>query len=115
MVTIILLGILTSVISEAVTALNKKLQGTVLQGNAAFLITFVIAFLGAFIKEVTAPGFTWSQFGDYNAIATTLGEVFTISQLYFVLIVKKLGLDVQDPSKFIETSEIKTSVNEPSI
>lgn len=93
--TLILLGIVSSVVAEIVTAINKKLSGTVLKGDAAFLLVFAISFVGAFVKEITMPGFTWAMLGDWQTLATTFGEIFTVSQVYFMFIMQKLNLDVQ--------------------
>lgn len=94
----ILLGILSSTIAEAITWLNKKLAGTVLKGDGAFLIALVLALAGAIVKEVTTPGFTVAHLSDWQSLSTTFGEVFTVSQVYFMFVVKKLGLDIQQPT-----------------
>lgn len=99
MMLVILLGILSSVAAEVVTALNKKLAGTVLAGDAAFLIAFGISFIGACITEVISPGFTWSSLLDVQSLSATFAEVFTVSQLYFLFVVKKLNLDVDHSAK----------------
>lgn len=91
----ILFGIISSIAAEIVTALNKKLQGTVLQGDAAFLIAFGMALPAALLKEILAPGFAWSDLTNYAKLATDFSEVFTVSQVYFLLIVQKLNLDVK--------------------
>ena len=93
----ILLGIISSTVAEIVTALNKKLSGTVLQGDAAFLIAFCIAIIGALVKEVTAPGFTIPQLTDWTTLSSDFAQIFAISQVYFVFVTKKLGLDVPTP------------------
>lgn len=95
MMLVILLGIISSTVTEIVTALNKRLSGTVLKGDAAFLIAFAMALIGAFVKEVTMPGFDWSVLAHWQSLVTTFGEVFTVSQLYFIFITQKLNLDVQ--------------------
>lgn len=92
---ITLLGIVTSVFAEVVTALNKKLNGTVLQGDAAFLIVFLLSFLGAIVHEVIAPGFTLSALLDVNTLMSTFAEIFGVSQVYFYFVMQKLNLDVQ--------------------
>lgn len=89
-----LLGILSSVAAEAVTALNKRLTGTVLQGNAAFLIALGISLIGAFIKIAMTPGFTFASLLNYQMLYLNLTQIFAIAQVYFFLVTKKLGLDV---------------------
>lgn len=91
----ILFGIISSIAAEIVTALNKKLQGTVLQGDAAFLIAFGMALPAAVLKEILAPGFVWSDLTNYAKLMTDFSEVFTVSQVYFLFIVQKLNLDVK--------------------
>lgn len=103
MMLIILLGIVTSMAAEVVTAINKKLSGTVLKGDGAFLVAFAMAFIGAFIKEITMPGFTFATLGNWTTLTQTFGEVFTVSQLFFMVIVKKLELDVQ-PAPAVKTT-----------
>ena len=90
----ILLGILSSVAAEVVTALNKKLQGTVLSGDAAFIIVFGISIVGAVIKEIVTPGFTWPALTDYATLTSDFAQVFAVSQLYFIFVMKKLSLDI---------------------
>lgn len=97
MVLTTLLGILSSVAAEVITALNKKLKGTVLEGDAAFLLVFGISFIGAAIKEVITPGFTWPKLLDLNALGSTFAEIFAVSQVYFMFVMKKLHLDVGSP------------------
>lgn len=94
----ILLGILASTFTEVATALNKKLTGTVLQGNGAFLLATAIALIAAAVKTMTTPGFEWEQLKDVSALSATFSQVFTVSQIYFLLIAKKLNLDVQAPT-----------------
>ena len=91
----ILLGIISSTLAEVVTAINKRLQGTVLQGDAAFLIAFGMAMVGAIAKEVMAPGFTIGDLTNWQSLVQTFGEVFAVSQVYFIFVVEKLHLDVQ--------------------
>lgn len=90
----ILLGIISSTVAEIVTALNKKLAGTLLKGDGAFIVAFALALIAAVVKEITAPGFQFSQLGNWQQLSATFGEVFTVSQLYFLFVVKKLNLDV---------------------
>ena len=91
----ILLGILSSTVAEIVTALNKKLAGTVLKGDGAFIIAFGVALPAAVLKEVLAPNFTFSELLNYQHLLADFSEVFAISQVYFLFIVQKLNLDVQ--------------------
>lgn len=91
----LLWGVVSSMAAEVVTALNKRLQGTVLQGDAAFLVALGMAVVGGTFKEVMAPGFQWSDLMNIAKLATDWSEVFAVSQVYFLLVVEKLNLDVQ--------------------
>lgn len=94
MITIIL-GILSSVAAEIVTALNKKLAGTVLKGTAAFLVAFGIALPGAILKEVLMPGFSFHELLNYTKLLSDFSEVFAVSQVYFLFVAQQLNLDVK--------------------
>lgn len=94
----ILLGILSSVAAEIVTAINKKLTGTVLEGDGAFLLAFGLSIVGAGIAEVMTPGFTLASLLDWPTLVARFSEAFAISQLFFVFITKKLNLDVTHSS-----------------
>ena len=107
MITIIM-GILSSVVAEIITAINKKLQGTVLQGDAAFLVAFVIAFIGAVGAMIMTPGFQWSSLTNLSQIGATFGGVFTVSQVYFLMVMQKLNLDVQAPASTVAGTTTET-------
>lgn len=107
----ILLGIISSTLAEVVTALNKKLQGTVLQGDAAFLIVFAISLVGAVAKEVFMPGFAWVDLRNVQQLTATFAEIFSTSQVYFIFVVQKLDLDVQPISTQIT---VKTAALTPA-
>lgn len=109
----ILLGILSSTAAEVVTALNKKLQGTLLQGDAAFLIAFGMALPAAFLKEVLTPGFAWSDFFNLAKVGTDFAEIFAISQVYFLFVVQKLNLDI-GPSNAVVTTTTTVAPTAPS-
>lgn len=91
MVISILLGIVSSVVAEFITFVNKKLSGTVLKGNGAFLVIFAIALIGAAIKQATSG----IQIANLNDFIYQFGIIFSASQVYFTLIATKLGLVVQ--------------------
>lgn len=94
----ILLGILSSVAAEVVTALNERLKNTVLKGDGAFLLAFGMAAVGAAIKEVMLPGFQISDLTNMTKLAADFSEIFAVSQVYFLLVMQKLNLDVQSPA-----------------
>jgi hypothetical protein len=94
MITTILLGILSSYAAELVTAINKRLQGTVLSGEGAFLIAFGMALPAAILKEVLMPGFDWHTLLNWQQLIATFTEAFAVSQIYFLFVMEKLHLDV---------------------
>ncbi len=90
---IAILGILASIATEAITWLNAKLSGTVLKGKAAFILAIFVSLAAAFMKEVVSAGApNLSHLGIY------FSQVFAASQVFFVLIVEWLGLDVKTES-----------------
>lgn len=98
---VILIGILSSVASEVVTALNNKLKGTVLQGDAAFLVAGVVSVFGAAFKVFYFDGVALPSMSDlsaWKAVAPAFTEVWTVSQLFFTLVTSKLSLDVKQPT-----------------
>lgn len=90
----LLLGILSSVATDVVAALNLKLKGTVLEGDAAFLVAFGIAFPLALVKEMLAPAFHFADLTNLTILAQNFSEVFAVSQAYFYLIAKQLNLRI---------------------
>lgn len=99
MITATIFGILASVFGEVITAINKKLSGTVVAGDASFLMVLAISFVGAVIKEIITPGFTWSMFTDWQSLGQTFGTIFAASQVYFYFVTQKLNLDVTASTK----------------
>lgn len=97
MITTIIIGILSSSAAELVTALNKRLQGTVLQGEAAFLIALGTALVGGAIKVFYVDGTPLPSITDWSswqALYPAFTEVWTVSQIYFLYVTQKLNLDV---------------------
>lgn len=92
MVSIILTGIAASALAEAITWVNRRIQGTVLKGRGAFLIAFGAALAWAVAKQAAGPGF---NLADWRTTAADFGQIFTASQVFFYLIVQKFHLDVQ--------------------
>lgn len=86
------LGILSSIATEIITWLNKSLSGTVLQGDGAFIVATIVSFAIATITVVSVPGFHLST--NWQGLVGFFSVVFTSAQIWFVLVAKKLGLDV---------------------
>lgn len=95
MVITILLGIAASIFTEVATAVNKLLNNTVLKGDGAFLLAFGMAFIAAAIKEVTMPGFHLADLYNYATLVQDFTETFTVSQIFFLVIYQRLGLDMK--------------------
>lgn len=85
---ILLLGVLASIATEVVTWLNAKLSGTALKGDAALLLSAVIALVIAAITVFSGNVFTWSGIG------VEFGQVWATSQVFFLVVVQSLHLDV---------------------
>ena len=89
MLTTLSLGVLASVATEAVTWINKKLSGTVLKGNGAFLLAAVVALIGgAFQVWQSGVPFAW------GSLYTSFAQIWVISQGFFLIVVQTLNLDV---------------------
>lgn len=93
-----ILGIASSLVSEIITWLNQKLTGTFLEGNGAFLVALLIAFVGATIKYfyVDANPLPASyNFATLKDMFPAFAQVWTISQIYFIIIAKNLNIDTK--------------------
>lgn len=88
----ILTGILLTHVSEAVTWLNKKFTGTVLEGLGAFTVALVISFAAATFEVVRNDGF---QVSNWDELLVTFSTIFSASQIWFMYVVKKFHLDVE--------------------
>lgn len=99
----LLLGIISSVLAEVVTALNKKLQGTVLTGDGAFIVAFAIAMVGGVVKEIMTPAFEFSDLFNLSMLTSDCAQVFAVSQVYFLLVAQKLNLDVPSTPTTVTT------------
>lgn len=91
LLTIAILGIAASLATEIITWINAKLSGTVLQGKGAFILSIVVALIGATASVYVKGDFSWSE------LSATGAQIWAVSQLYFVLIAQWLGLEVKAP------------------
>lgn len=99
MITTILLGIVTSLAVDLVSWMNKKLEGTVLRGNAAFVISLVAGLVGGSVKVFWFDGQPLPSFADltsWGAVTAAFAQVWVVSQVYFIIVMKKLGVRVQE-------------------
>lgn len=90
----VLLGIAASLFTEVATAINKVLNNTVLKGDGAFGLAFGMAFIAAIIKEMMMPGFTFGELTNLVQLGQFFSETFAISQIFFLMIYQRLGLDI---------------------
>lgn len=90
MLTVLSLGILSSVVSEFVTWLNSKLSGTVLKGDGAFFLASGIALIGGTFK-VWHAGVPLTDFG---ALWVSFTQIWAVSQVFFMVVVQTFHLDV---------------------
>lgn len=95
MIGTILIGIASSYLAEFVTWINQKLQNTLLKGDGAFLLSLFAALVGGAVKVFY---FDHVAFDLHNltAITASFTEIWTISQVYFLFIMKKFSLDVKE-------------------
>lgn len=90
MLTTLSIGVLSSIVAELITWINKKLSGTVLNGKGAFILAFIVAVVGAIVKIFFIDhAASWSNFWE------EVPKIWTIAQLFFVAIVEGLKLDVK--------------------
>lgn len=86
-----LLGLGSSVLTEAISWLNAKLNGTgltALKGKASLLVVITISFAVAIIQTAVAGSFTLSNIGKDWA------EIFATSQVVFAFIIDQFGFTV---------------------
>ncbi len=91
MLTTLTIGVLASIASEVITWINKKLTGTVLQGDGAFLLAAGVALVGAALK-VYSSGVPLT---DVATLWASFTQVWAVSTVFFMAIVQTLGLDVK--------------------
>ncbi len=74
--------------TEIITWLNLKLQGTVLRGDAAFLLAFFVSIAAAFVKLYLLPTETFQVFLSNAAL------IWAASQIFFICFIQLFKLDV---------------------
>lgn len=92
MLTTLALGVLSSLVAEFVSWLNKKLSGTPLHGDGAFLFA---AFTALVISSVQV----WHSgipLTDLTAVWVYFTQVWAVSQVVFLGVIQLFKLDVQD-------------------
>jgi hypothetical protein len=86
---ILLLGIVASLVAELVSFVNTKLSGTPFKGQGAWWIAAIASLIAGFVKEYFLRG---SVPLSYNDLATYSVAAFGISQIWFGTISTWLGL-----------------------
>jgi len=89
---ILLLGVAASIATEVVTWLDAKLSGTVFKGDGALILSAVIAFVFAVIKVFSGNTFS------YSALGAEFAQVWATAQVFFLVVVQTLHLDVSSTS-----------------
>lgn len=94
-----LLGIASVLFTEVATAINVKLDNTVLKGDGAFLLSAIIAFIIAGFEVAFTTGVSFSDLPTFfSSVAVYGSQVWTLSQIIFVGVYQKLGLDLPSPT-----------------
>jgi hypothetical protein len=91
MLTTISLGVLSSLVAEVITWINKKLSGTVLKGDGAFLLAAFVALIGGAF-QVWHAGIPLT---NLDALWVSFVQIWAVSQVFFLGVVQMFGLDVQ--------------------
>ena len=89
---LILLGFISSLLTEFVNWINKQFTGTVLEGRGAFILSLGVSFAAGFYKVWTTTGFNLES---WASIVTTFGAVYVFAQIFFDYFIKKFGLKVE--------------------
>jgi hypothetical protein len=93
-------GFGSSLLTEAVSWLNMKLNGTPLNGLGAFIMSGAIAFfMGMF--QVVSTGFAAPH--NWHDVAAITGAVWIASQLFFTVIIKNVDSLHVTPSAVTDT------------
>lgn len=84
------LGVATSLLTDLIKYVNNKLRNTALAGDGAFLVLGVVSIVVGSVKVFYVDGteFSWGN------LASSIGSIFAVANVYFTLIAKKLGINV---------------------
>jgi hypothetical protein len=87
--TTVLLGFGSSIATEIITWLNKKLSGTALRGDGAYLLAVIVSFAAAIFETFVAHTAT------FGAFLSQFSLVWASSQVFFLIVIQYLGLDIE--------------------
>lgn len=85
----VFLGLVSTIATEVLTWVNKKLSGTVLVGKGAWLLSAIIAILIASVKVLHSGLPT-----NWQVFSTECATIWALSQIYFTFVIQYLNLDV---------------------
>ena len=102
---IILISIILSESQKIISAINKKLQGTTIEGQAGFILSISLALIVAAIKIF----FIDHQVINWNNFGSVFSEVWAMSQIYFKLITQKLNLNIPSSSTQVEGQSLEVA------
>lgn len=91
MLTTLVLGAASSLAAELITWLNKKLSGTVLKGDAAWILAAAVSIIAACAKVFWLDG---GIPADLPTFLTDLATIWAISQVFFLWVVQRFDIDV---------------------
>ena len=82
---ILIAGILSTGALNLIKKWNNQLKGTILEGDAALILSAVIALISAAVKVFWING-TPFILGSYNTMASEFAQIWTVSQgIYFII------------------------------
>jgi hypothetical protein len=90
MLTMLTLGAFSSIASELVMWLNKKLSNTALSGDGAFILAAVVAIIIATAQVLSTGG----SLTNYRLLWGTFAQIWAVSQVVFLIVVQRLNLTV---------------------
>lgn len=80
-----------SIVTEFITWINKKVTGTVFQGQGAFLLALIVGVVAAVIKVMVLPYIPGTLI---QSVTAQFSLIFAASQVFFYWIIKTFGLNV---------------------
>lgn len=98
MLTVGLIGIVSSVLADVIAWVNAKLANTSLSGNGAFIVSLVAALIGGLVKVFYMdhmPFPSLSDFASWDKVYVAFSQVWVVSQVYFTFVAQKFNLRVQ--------------------
>lgn len=114
MTTTIILGIIAPFLTEMVTAFNLKLRGTLFAGDAAYILSALVAVVLSVGQVVLNPSFSWSSVATYSQFLVTASVIWTLSQGFYKALIKYPGMDVKVGSMVVTPIDTTTNITAQS-